>query len=640
MKKIIILLFICAITCILASCDLIAPKHTHSFGDWATEKPATCVEDGILFRSCSECDEKETTKVTKTGLHIEATAPAVDPTCNKTGLTEGKYCIVCKEIFVAQSEIAFTDHTYSNAYDSTCNICGHIGDALCDHSTATVLPSIPSTCTQTGLTEGKHCYRCDNTIVEQELIEPKGHVEGPWVIEVNPTETSDGYKYKACSVCNEKLDHSLIPALGQLGLAYEINPDGFSCKITGIGSFSGTDLFIPEYINGYRVSAIGEKAFSECESLTMIVIPGTVSSIGTRAFYGCTGLTEITIPSSVSSIGTQIFYKAENLSTVYYNSSYSNQNNPFLNLSHIKKVVFGGTIVPSYILYENTNVLEIIMEDSITDIDYYAFTGCSKVTDIVIPNGITYIKGGAFINCSSLTNLTIPPSITYIGGTGGTFGGCTSLKNIYISDLEAWVNMEYSDPSSLPLMYGGNLYLNNELVTKVTIPEGVTSIKRYVFSGCASITEISLPSTLTSIGYAAFSGCSGIKSLVIPSGVTSIESGAFSGCSSLTSITIPDSISIINDNLFSECSALKTVVIPDSVTAIERYAFSGCTSLESIVIPSSVISRYNNSFNNCTSLKDVYYTGSQSEWNNMQIKIDSSYVDNAIGRATVHCNYK
>ena len=67
--------------------------------------------------------------------------------------------------------------------------------------------------------------------------------------------------------------------------------------------------------------------------------------------------------------------------------------------------------------------------------------------------------------------------------------------------------------------------------------------------------------------------------VVIPEGVTEIGSWAFSGCSSLTSVTIPKGVTIIGDCAFSNCSGLTSVTIPDSVVNIGERAFDIRTRL-------------------------------------------------------------
>ena len=83
-----------------------------------------------------------------------------------------------------------------------------------------------------------------------------------------------------------------------------------------------------------------------------------------------------------------------------------------------------------------------------------------------------------------------------------------------------------------------------------------------------------------------------VTSVKIPSGVTSIGIGAVSGCTSLASLTIPDSVTSIGDSAFDGCSSLSSITIPDSVTSIGGRTFEGCTSLA-----------------------NIYYTGTEEQWN-------------------------
>ena len=64
----------------------------------------------------------------------------------------------------------------------------------------------------------------------------------------------------------------------------------------------------------------------------------------------------------------------------------------------------------------------VIIPNSVTYIDSYAFNGCSGLTSVAIGNGLTFIGGSAFKGCSGLTSITIPNSVTSIGSSA--FRGC------------------------------------------------------------------------------------------------------------------------------------------------------------------------------------------------------------------------
>ena len=86
---------------------------------------------------------------------------------------------------------------------------------------------------------------------------------------------------------------------------YTLQPDGTAAIVKYTGSAS--ELSIPDTLDGYAVTAIGNEAFRLCQNLLSVSIPDGITSIGDRAFYGCWFLSHITIPDSVTSIGDGAF---------------------------------------------------------------------------------------------------------------------------------------------------------------------------------------------------------------------------------------------------------------------------------------------------------------------------------------------
>ena len=130
--------------------------------------------------------------------------------------------------------------------------------------------------------------------------------------------------------------------------------------------------------------------------------------------------------------------------------------------------------------------------------------------------------------------------------------------------------------------------MRNNKITKLTIPDDVTSIGNGAFSDCKSLTSITIPDSVTSIEDSAFEGCANLTNITIPDSVTKIRDSTFSCCTSLTSITIPNSVTSIGCDAFYGCTSLTSITIPDSVTKIGDRAFKDCTSLTSITIPNRV----------------------------------------------------
>ena len=170
------------------------------------------------------------------------------------------------------------------------------------------------------------------------------------------------------------------------------------------------------------------------------------------------------------------------------------------------------------------------------------------------------------------------------------------------------------------------LQVKDNSIRNITIPDGVTSIGAFAFSGCSCLESLTIPNSVKSIGIAAFLNCTSLTSIYIPNGVTLIGLGAFTRCTNLTSIAIPDSVTSIGSNVFSECIKLpiansiryadtclvevvhknkSTYQIKDGTKFIGSGAFSGCTRLTSITIPNSVTTIGESAFAGCTRLTSI-----------------------------------
>jgi len=237
----------------------------------------------------------------------------------------------------------------------------------------------------------------------------------------------------------------------------------------------------------------------------------------------------------------------------------------------------------------------------------------------MIAGAASYIAEGT---CGTNLTWTLSDEGTLtISGTGGmpSFSGVTALP---------WYN-----------------YLSQ--IKTIVVEEGVTALGTHAFRECPNLTSVSLPNTLTTIGYSMFVRCNSLKSIVIPDSVTTLNAHTFYECSALESVKLPSKIKNIGETTFFKCTKLKNVEMPDSVTTIGKNAFRGCSSLESIVLPSELTTIDIGAFSYCTklssitihnklktvagtaftssnALKTVYYEGTPTEWNNIEIRSDNA----------------
>ena len=187
----------------------------------------------------------------------------------------------------------------------------------------------------------------------------------------------------------------------------------------------------------------------------------------------------------------------------------------------------------------------------------------SNVKSVIIPNSVTTINSFAFYECQQLNKITIPYSVSEI--ECDAFYGCDSLKAVYISDLTNWCNINFSDSYRNPLYYAHDLYLNRELVKKLIIPDGITTIKDSSFEG-GSFEEIIIPNSVTCIENYAFFECESLKTIIIPNSVKSLGEGAFNWCKSLSKIVVKGEVVNVDGSVFAFCDNLKEIYVSSEHT--------------------------------------------------------------------------
>lgn len=345
---------------------------------------------------------------------------------------------------------------------------------------------------------------------------------------------------------------------------------------------------IPEEIDGVEINSIGYDAFFNHRNLISISLPDSITSIKDEAFCECINLVSINMPKG---------------------------------LTHIGKA---------------------------------AFEDCESLTDISLPKGLISIGDDAFCGCWSLTDIYIPDSVTSIGT--GAFSWCDSLSAIYVSDNNSvYTSIDgvlFTKDISEIVAYPENK--DGDLNDTYNIPEETTCIGNSAFIGCDTLTGVYLHQGIVSIGNEAFFGCDSLTGITIPSSVTHIGPRAFGSCNHLKSISVapdnmmytsidgalltkdlkefiacpggwegeyvvPSGVTVIGEDAFT-CDLLTSVVFPDGVKIISDDAFSVSFVFESVSLPTSIEYIGFNAFGGCFDLKDVYYSGSEEQWDEIVIE--------------------
>lgn len=136
----------------------------------------------------------------------------------------------------------------------------------------------------------------------------------------------------------------------------------------------------------------------------------------------------------------------------------------------------------------NTQILSIVLPDTMELIDTSSFSGCSNLTNVKLPLKLKIIKSQAFSECKMLTCINFPASLTQIQDSA--FKDCQKLSSVRI-------------PSGV-FKVGSYAFQNCKALTGISFEEGNTTLGEYSFSGCTSLVSIALPNSIKTINACTF----------------------------------------------------------------------------------------------------------------------------------------
>lgn len=235
------------------------------------------------------------------------------------------------------------------------------------------------------------------------------------------------------------------------GLVYSIYENN-TVVITG-RQVDYSELTIPDEIGGRPVVEIGENAFAEDETLTLLTLGKNVKKIADNAFSECVYLARVEAFESLKMIASGAFYGCSRLA-------------------------------------------EFIGATKIEYIDEVAFYNCSALAYFNFPETLTTINNEAFSGCESITEIVLPASLKTVGV--GVFSYCLSLTRVSMGNLQSVAD---------------RMFLNCISLEKATVSPKAKSIGAHAFRGCSVLKEISVPKTVKTVGEAAFAQCELLKNV-------------------------------------------------------------------------------------------------------------------------------
>ena len=436
----------------------------------------------------------------------------------------------------------------------------------------------------------------------------------------------------------------------------------------GCSGFTGS-LTIPD-----NVTYIGESAFKNCSGFTTLTIGSGLVWIDytnewdaryytESAFYGCTGFTTlnynaINCPRLLCYDGNwyekSVFSNCTSLITLNIGENVQSLPTAAFSGTSFTTINFNATNCVSNfnwytapIFRDSPYLTTLNIGENVQTIPERAFMDCGFVGNLVLPESLTTINHYAFCNCSGFTgNLTIPESVTTIGERA--FYGCSGFTGeLVLSGLTTSIG-NYA-------FYGCSGFTGNLL-----IPNSVSYIGSQAFYGCSSFTgNLLIPNSVSHIGSRAFNGCSGMEgTLTIGHSVTEIGYAAFNntalttlnyeatqcnsideyggenasvfynfttvdfgdnvesipyrafyGCANLTgNLILPNSLAHIGDQAFYNCYGLESLMLNNSLETIGSEAFRNCGGLKGeLILPEALLSVGNNAFTSCDEISTITY---------------------------------
>lgn len=316
---------------------------------------------------------------------------------------------------------------------------------------------------------------------------------------------------------------------------------------------------------GKHLRVIKPYAFAQQPSLASVKLPDHIETIGKAAFYACSHLTEIEIGNGIDSIPESAFYGSAASSITLGNKVRWIGKEAFIGQSGRLK----SLSLPESVKYVDESAfsghryLTSLNLGAVEEIGKNAFGNLTSLQKLHIPSSVKVIHGNPFSYdaalssimvdtentvfdsrnaCNAIINSTtnvavsccpgtqLPEGVTGLGEDALTLGGASKMftlnlpstltfiaksnlprmDKVVIPNLRQWFNIRFGIN---PLRSAHRLFVQDEEVTEVEVPEDVEALNSSCFDGMSNLKSVKLHRGIKDIGGNAFQGCNALKTL-------------------------------------------------------------------------------------------------------------------------------